>query len=203
MSKTTLAILALLAAPHASPAQFPGVDITGSMSASVSAPVPCETCSDLAVHRSVGVLVRNTIGLGYRALRWGDQGSQSNHRMSSDLMTVDLYVPTRIRVRPFVSGGTGRSSANILVSDGGHAYFDYGPTGSLATRFWGAGVDIRVYRRLALISMVSSTSTASSNTKVHCTNYNYLTNPSSTYTCGGPDAQQFAVRGFSVGIGIR
>jgi len=202
MRKALLTALAPLAAVNVTRAQLPGVDFTGTMSVSLSAPVPCEACADIAVHRSAGILIRDTFGIGYRGLRWGYEDVTSPHRMSSDLITLDLYLPTPGRVRPFVSGGAGHSSANILVRDGGHAYYNYGPAGSLATRFWAAGLDIRVYRRLVLTSMVSSTSTASSNSKVYCANGNYLS-PGSSYTCGAPGPQQFAVRGLSVGFGIR
>lgn len=202
MRKTTLALLLLLAANGAAGAQFPGVDLTGSISTSISAPVPCETCSDVAVHRSAGILIRNTIGVAYRGLRWGDQSLQSTSKMSSDLVTLDLYLPTHSRLRPFVSAGAGHSSANVRVSDGGHAYYSYGPAGSLYTRFWGFGVDIRIYRRLAFSPMVSSTSTGESASAQHCTAYNYMSGDFSV-TCGASGSQQFAVRGVSVGFGIR
>jgi hypothetical protein len=189
--------------PAALTAQFPVVDFTGSVSAGVGSPVRCESCEDLAVARTLGVLIKDRFGIGYRGVRWGDQKRSSMSRMSTDLLTADVHWPTPGRIRPFFSGGLGRTSARIRAGDGGHAYYDYGPASSLPTMFWGVGVDMRVFRRVALTPMISSTSTTGGDSQAtHCTQYNYMSGDFS-YTCGSLSSHKYALTGFSIGIGIR
>jgi hypothetical protein len=183
-------------------AQFPQVDLTGSVSAGLGSPVRCRSCDDLALTRTLGVLIKDRFGIGYRGVRWGDQERSSMSRMSTDMLTADLHWPTPGRIRPFVSGGVGRTSARIRAGDGGHAYYDYGPASSLPTRFWGVGVDMRLFRRVAITPMISSTSTMGGDSKgEHCTQYNYPFDFS--YTCSSWSSQRYALTGFSIGIGIR
>jgi len=123
--------------------------------------------------------------------------------MSSDLITLDFHLPASGRLRPFVSGGAGHTSARLRVGDGGHAYYEYGPASSLQTRFWGFALDMRIYRRLVFTPMVSSTSANGPDSKAqHCTAYNYLSGDFSS-TCSTLDSPRYAVRGLSLGIGIR
>lgn len=189
--------------PAALAAQFRVVDFTGGISAGLGSPVRCESCEDLAITRTVGVLVKDRFGIGYRGVRWGDQKRSSTARMATDMLTADAHWPTAGRVRPFISGGVGRTSARVRAGDGGHAYYDYGPASSLPTMFWGVGVDLRVFRRVAITPMVSSISTVGGDSMgQHCTQYNYLSGDFS-YTCGSWSSQKYALTGLSIGVGIR
>lgn len=69
--------------------------------------------------------------------------------------------------------------------------------------FWGVGVDLRVFRRVAITPMVSSISTVGGDSMgQHCTQYNYLSGDFS-YTCGSWSSQKYALTGLSIGVGIR
>jgi hypothetical protein len=152
-------LLAGLSIPAAVVAQFPGVDLTGTVSATAGAPVSCESCGDLGVQTTVGIQIRDRIGIGYRGLRWGDQSLVSDHQMATDLIALDFFLPTTGRVRPFLSGGGGHSRVNIkrVSQSGPHSYSNYGPATSLRTTFVGAGLDVRIVGHVSLVAMLSST----------------------------------------------
>lgn len=201
--RKALLLIVLLVLPCVATAQFPGVDLTGSVSASVGAPIGCESCEDVAFHTTVGIVIKNRIGFGYRGLRWGDQNLTSDHRMSTDMFTADLFLVANGRVRPFVSGGGGHTSAKLVnVFEGGHAHSNYGPASGLRTTFWGAGLDFRLFSRVALTAMVSRTATSDASTRESCTQYNYLSGDFS-YTCGTSGEQKYAISGLSIGLAIR
>ena len=195
-------VLAIL--PGVGAAQFPGVDVTGSISASVGAPISCESCENLGFHNTVGVLIRNWLGIDYRGLRWGDQQLTSQSRMTTDMLALDVFLPTTGALRPFLSGGGGHSSVKLLnVFTGGHSHSNYGPASSLRTRFWGVGMDVRIYKRAGLTAMLSSLTADAANTPAeHCTQYNYLSGDFS-WSCSSSSVQKYTITGLSLGLALR
>jgi hypothetical protein len=142
------------------------------------------------------------VGLGYRGLRWGDQARASTRRMSSDMFAIDFFWPTVGRLRPFVSGGMGHSSARITATHGGHSYSEYGPASSLETKLWAAGTDIRLFQRVSVIAMFSSMTASGQDSPVqHC--QGSLGMSGYVYTCGTSQALPYKLRGLSIGLGIR
>jgi hypothetical protein len=199
-----ITLLAVSTLPGLAEAQLPGADLTGSIAASVGAPISCENCGDLGVHTMLGVVIRDRIGVGYRGLRWGDQSLASDHRMSTDLIAVDFFLPTTGRLRPFLSGGGGHSSVKLMnVFNSGHSHSNYGPASSLRTSFWGVGLDVRLLSRFALMAMLSSTTTNGANSPAEdCSQPNYLSGDF-TYICRGRTGQKYRVGGLSIGVGVR
>ena len=205
-SIAVLAVLFAIPAPSAR-AQFRGVDIMlGSSAGVISSPVQCESCQDLTLTHTVGLRFFGRFGIGYRAVRWGENNaslSLANH-MASDLITLEFHPVSQGRIRPFLTGGQGKSSVYVRHAEGGHQYESNGPSKSLPTSFFAAGIDFRVFKRLAITPSLSTTqTTGGSSSRQWCTQNNYLAGDFS-YTCTTTQTdRRYSLTGFSIGIGIR
>jgi hypothetical protein len=209
MRSSGVVILSTLLAASAYPArgQFRGVDIMlGSSAGVISSPVRCESCQDITITHMVGLRFLGRYGIGYRAVRWGENGSTlmlANH-MASDLITLEYHPVTQGRIRPFLTGGQGKSSVYVRHSEGGHQYEENGPSNALPTSFFAAGIDFRVYKRLAITPSLSTTkTTGGSSSSQWCTQGNYLSGDFS-YSCTTTQtSRRYSLNGFAIGIGIR
>jgi hypothetical protein len=193
----TLILATLVAIPVTSPrAQLRGLQPTVLGTRSLTS-MPCSECIATTNGLTVGILYKELLGLGYHATarHW----ASANESMSLRLGTLELHAPTAGRFKPFFLTGFGRGSIRLSHGYSGHQEDTY--VGSRSSAYTvGAGVDIRLYRRLMLSSSLSSP-TIRGVQLTHCYTW-YSSNGLPTDECTDSKTT-FSYTAFTLGIGLR
>jgi hypothetical protein len=168
--------------------------VTGSMG-SVEAVSDCSVCTDVGRSVALGVSL-GSVTLGGRIIRWGSEANS----MSVDLVTLDGYPFARKRANVFATFGIGRGKGAIAYS-GGH-WTDSVRVSNAMAYSYGAGIDLRLYQRLALTPFFLVTRTRGGTSRSsYCTQFNY---PASfQFTCSTSTDRQLHLVEVGVGLGIR
>lgn len=115
--------------------------------------LPCGDCVATTRDVRVGVVFKDFVGLGYHASNWrSDFADQS---FSTRAITLDLRRAATTRITPFFMVGAGNGSARVVSSEGAHAS-DTSVANNARAVIVGTGLDVRLYRRLAISLTVSA-----------------------------------------------
>jgi hypothetical protein len=181
-------------------AQFSAIRLTGGATASITGSPGCSECDwGKANELSIGILFRNTVGLGYQRIAWHALESQ-NQSISFDLANVELHAVDG-RVSPFFMLGVGRGSVALDQSWGGHYEDKYSVSNSFAMSF-GLGLDFRLYHRLTLTPMISAPKVTNVGRVACMTSYD--SGGYSTTSCSQSSTKtRMGYTAFGIGLGWR